>query len=43
MTTLHDGRTELGGEKRLDVHAPKLTRFDSGKEGVRRDEIEIVT
>ena len=43
MTTLHDGRTELGGEKPLDVHDPKLTRFDIVKEGLRRDEIEIVT
>ncbi len=39
MTTLHHGETGTP----VDVHDPKLTRFDIVKEGLRRDDIEIVT
>jgi ubiquinol-cytochrome c reductase iron-sulfur subunit len=39
MTTVHHGGTGTP----VDVHDPKLTRFDIVKEGLRRDDIEIVT
>ncbi|MFI1988136.1 ubiquinol-cytochrome c reductase iron-sulfur subunit [Actinoplanes sp. NPDC020271] len=39
MTTVHHG----GTGSPVDVHDPKLTRFDIVKEGLRRDDIEIVT
>ncbi|WP_221326338.1 ubiquinol-cytochrome c reductase iron-sulfur subunit [Actinoplanes sp. L3-i22] len=39
MTTMHHGETGSP----VDVHDPKLTRFDIVKEGLRRDDIEIVT
>ncbi|GAA2901733.1 ubiquinol-cytochrome c reductase iron-sulfur subunit [Actinoplanes cyaneus] len=39
MTTAHHGGTGTP----VDVHDPKLTRFDIVKEGLRRDDIEIVT
>ncbi|GIF11816.1 cytochrome bc1 complex Rieske iron-sulfur subunit [Actinoplanes teichomyceticus] len=39
MTTVHHGETGAP----VDVHDPKLTRFDIVKEGLRRDDIEIVT
>ena len=41
MTTLHDESTDA--RKPVDVHDPRLTRFDVVKEGLRRDEIELVT
>ncbi|MEV6346056.1 Rieske 2Fe-2S domain-containing protein [Actinoplanes sp. NPDC051851] len=39
MTAVHHGETGSP----VDVHDPKLTRFDIVKEGLRRDDIEIVT
>jgi len=39
MTTTHHGETGSP----VDVRDPKLTRFDIVKEGLRRDDIEIVT
>src|SRR3954469_22621686 len=41
MTAVHH-ETEAGG-KPVDVSDPRLTRFDIVKEGIRRDDIEIVT
>jgi ubiquinol-cytochrome c reductase iron-sulfur subunit len=42
MTTTHHGPGEAG-TKPIDVHDPRMTRFDIVKEGARRDDIEIVT
>lgn len=39
MSTVHHGETGTP----VDVHDPKLTRFDIVKEGLRRDDIEIIT
>ncbi|MET0424378.1 MAG: Rieske 2Fe-2S domain-containing protein [Actinoplanes sp.] len=41
MTAVHQS-TETD-PKAVDVHDPKLDRFDIVKEGLRRDEIEIIT
>ncbi|GID32128.1 cytochrome bc1 complex Rieske iron-sulfur subunit [Paractinoplanes brasiliensis] len=41
MTTLH--HDSPGAAKPVDVDDPNLTRFDIVKEGLRRDEIEIIT
>ncbi|MGK5684673.1 cytochrome bc1 complex Rieske iron-sulfur subunit [Actinoplanes sp. URMC 104] len=41
MTTLHHDQT--GATEPVDVNDPRLTRFDVVKEGLRRDEIEIIT
>ena len=40
MTTTHHDAPDA---KPVDVNDPKLTRFDVVKEGLRRDEIELVT
>jgi ubiquinol-cytochrome c reductase iron-sulfur subunit len=41
MTTLHDEDT--AGRGGVDVSDPRLSRFEIVKEGLRRDEIEIIT
>ena len=41
MTAVHHGAGETGTP--VDVNDPHLTRFDIVKEGLRRDDIEIVT
>src|SRR4051794_13184086 len=41
MTTLHHDAPDA--PEPVDVHDPRLTRFDIVKEGLRRDEIEMVT
>jgi quinol---cytochrome c reductase iron-sulfur subunit len=44
MTVLeHEGSHGAAGDKPVDVHDPRLSRFEILKEGLRRDEIEIVT
>ncbi len=42
MTVVKDGAHEPGAEP-VDVHDPRLSRFEIVKEGARRDDIEIVT
>src|SRR3954468_21457430 len=42
MTILENGGHE-SETKPVDVHDPRLSRFDIVKEGARRDDIEIVT
>jgi ubiquinol-cytochrome c reductase iron-sulfur subunit len=42
MTVLKDGGHGAGTEP-VDVHDPRLSRFEIFKEGLRRDDIEIVT
>jgi len=42
MTVVKGGSHDTGGEP-VDVHDPRLSRFDIVKEGARRDDIEIVT
>jgi len=42
MTITHDEPTEAG-RKPVDVNDPRLTRFEIVKEGLRREEIEIIT
>ncbi len=42
MTTVHDKPTDAG-TKPVDVNDPRLSRFEIVKEGLRRDEIEIIT
>lgn len=42
MTTTHHGPGDTT-TKPIDVHDPRMTRFDIVKEGARRDDIEIVT
>jgi ubiquinol-cytochrome c reductase iron-sulfur subunit len=42
MTVLEDGDRSAGTEP-VDVHDPRLSRFEIVKEGARRDDIEIVT
>src|SRR3954447_20478713 len=42
MTVLENGGHQAES-KRVDVHDPRLSRFDIVKEGARRDDIEIVT
>src|SRR5690349_13410082 len=41
MTTVHDEAP--AGQQPVDVSDPRLSRFEIVKEGLRRDEIEIVT
>jgi ubiquinol-cytochrome c reductase iron-sulfur subunit len=41
MTVMKDG--DHGTGTKVDVHDPRLSRFEIVKEGARRDEIEIVT
>jgi ubiquinol-cytochrome c reductase iron-sulfur subunit len=40
MTTVHD---EAAGQQPVDVSDPRLSRFEIVKEGLRRDEIELIT
>jgi ubiquinol-cytochrome c reductase iron-sulfur subunit len=42
MTTTHDGGNG-GSQPPADLSDPRLTRFDIMKEGLRRDDIEVVT
>ena len=42
MTLLSDGDHHLD-VKPVDVHDPRLSRFDIVKEGLRRDGIEVIT
>jgi ubiquinol-cytochrome c reductase iron-sulfur subunit len=43
MTTVHHDKATDDGRAPVDVNDPRLSRFDIVKEGLRRDDIEVVT
>ena len=43
MTAVHHDKAAGAGRAPIDVKDPNLTRFDIVKEGLRRDDIEVMS